>query len=419
MIEWGIYGKEEDRMERWKINLAVLFTGSFLTMGGMTMIIPFLPLYIQELGIHDPTQVSLWAGLIFSANFLTSFIFQPIWGGLADRYGRKPMLLRSGYGMAIIVVLTGFAGNPWHLLFLRLLNGVVSGYNPAAATLMATNSPRERMGFVMGVLQSGAVSGTILGPLFGGLLAEWVGYRPIFYITGALIFIAALLTHFMVKESFDASKADKLPKGSILRDFKELCLTKELPILFMVTIALQFSMQSSLPLIPLFVQELHGSGEWLAFYSGLVGSITGFSNMIAAPYLGKLGDRLGSQKILFISLIGAGLAFIPSAFVTNIWQLFAARFLLGMFIGGMLPSIQTLIHRFTPESMQSRSFSFNTSAFSLGNLLGPVVGGAFYGFIGIRGIFIITAVLLFLIAVTVYLFLLRGRSGTQRSTARS
>lgn len=392
-------------MERWKINLIVLWLGQFLVMSGMTMIIPFLPLYIQEMGIHDPHEVAVWAGIIFAGNFVTAFIFQPIWGGLADRFGRKVMLLRSGFGMAFVMMFMGLASAPMHLLLLRMANGVISGFMPAAVALVSANTPRERMGFAMGTLQSGGVAGTILGPLFGGLMAEWFGFRPIFYITGGLLFAASLLAAFMVKEKFDLEQAKNNPKMSVFSGFRELIRTRELPALYSVTFVMQFSILSSMPLIPLFVQELHGSGQMLAFYAGLVGSVTGFSNMIASPLLGRLGDRLGSQRILAIALIGTGLAFIPQVFVTNIWQLLASRFLLGIFMGGLLPSVQTLIREYTPSGMESRSYSFNTSALALGNMLGPVIGGAVSGWIGIRGIFMTAAVLLLLNALWVRLSL--------------
>ncbi|UUZ80026.1 MFS transporter [Paenibacillus sp. P26] len=307
-------------MAGWRINLLVLWFGNFLVMAGMTMIVPFLPLYIQEMGLHDPNRLATWAGIIFAGNFVTSFLFQPIWGGLADRYGRKVMLLRSGFGMAVVMTLMGLAQTPWHLFLLRMLNGVISGFVPASVSLMSAGTPKDKMGVAMGTLQSGSVAGSILGPLFGGVLAEWIGFRPIFFITGGLLFAASLLAAFLVKEKFDTAMAKKQQTMSIFSGFKELSTTKEPPALYSVTFVIQFAILSSMPLIPLFVQRLHGGGEMLAFYAGLVGSVTGFSNMIASPLLGRVGDRLGSQRVLAISLIGAALAFIPQAMVHNIWR---------------------------------------------------------------------------------------------------
>lgn len=358
------------------------------------MIVPFLPLYVQELGITDLDEVSLWAGVIFAGNFVTAFIFQPIWGRLADRYGRKMMILRSGFGMAIVMTLMGFSTSAWHLLILRVLNGTVSGFIPASTALVSANTPKEHMGFAMGVMQSGAVAGTILGPVLGGLLADTIGYRPIFYITGALLFLATVLAWIVVQERFDRKQAAAKPSTSVLQGFKELRRIRQLPALYFVTFMIQFSMMSTLPQLPLYIQELHGMHQ-VAFYAGLVGAVMGTSNMIASPLLGRLSDRIGGpERVLLWSLLGAIVIYIPQAFVTNVWQLLALRFLQGTCMAGMLPSVNALVRKFTPDGMESRAYSFNTSYLSLGNMAGPVVGGLLAPFIGIEGVFLIGSALL-------------------------
>jgi DHA1 family multidrug resistance protein-like MFS transporter len=390
-------------MARWKVNLAVLWLGQFLVMGGMTMIVPFLPLYLKhDLGITEDHQIATWASIIFAGNFITAFIAQPIWGGLADRYGRKLMLLRSGFGMAIVMTLMGFATNAWQLLLLRMLNGTISGFSPAAVALMSTNTPKDRMGFAMGTIQSGAVAGSILGPFFGGLLADQIGFRNIFYITGSLMLLASVLTSILVKEKFNAQEAAKKPKVSVREGFNQIRKIRQLPALYTVTFLIQISMLMTLSLMPLFVERLHSSDVGLAFYAGLVSSITGFSNVIASPLLGRLSDRIAPERILIICLIGAGLMFIPQSLVQNVWQLFAARFLLGMFMGGLMPTVNSLIGKYTPSGMESRAYSFNTSALSLGNMVGPVTGGIISAFLDIREIFIISTVLLLLNSFWVY-----------------
>ncbi|WP_135554175.1 MFS transporter [Paenibacillus cymbidii] len=388
-------------MINWKVNLSVLWIGQFLTMAGMTMIVPFMPLYLQEMGMQNEHEVALWASLIFSANFVTSLFAQPIWGGLADRYGRKMMLLRSGFGMAIVMTLMGFAHSPWQLLLLRMLNGTISGFAPAAIALISINTPKERIGFAMGTLQSGGVAGTILGPLIGGLLAEAFGYRPIFYITGSLLFAASIIALLLVRESFDRTKAKLKERVSVLAGARELAKIPQLPALFSVTFLIQFALLGPMTLMPLFVQDLHGKTAMLAFFAGLVGSVNGFSNMIASPLLGRLGDKLGAEKILGICLIGAALSFVPQALVENVWQLIASRFLLGVFMGGLLPSVYTLIRRFTPDGMESRAYSLNTSTLSLGNMLGPLVGGLLGGWVSIRGVFVLSGILLLMNSVWV------------------
>lgn len=388
-------------MERWKINLVVLWIGTFMTMAGMSMIIPFISLYIKDLGVTDPDAISVWAGIIFAANFVTAFIFQPIWGKLSDRYGRKIMLLRSGFGMSIVIILMGLAGSVWHLLLLRLLNGTVSGFIPAANALIAASTPKERAGFALGTLQSGAVSGSVIGPFIGGLLADWFGFRIIFFITGSLLLAATILSLVVVKEHFDATEAKTEPNISVLRGFRQIISFPSILSMYIVTLVTQFALSGTMPLMPVFIEEMHGPITMLAFYAGLVSSITGISNVIFSPILGRLGDRIGSDKILRISLLCAGLSFIPQAFVQNVWQLLVIRFIQGMFIGGLLPSVNALIRRNIPDTMISRAFSFNQSFLSLGNLIGPTVSSLLSVWVGIRGLFILSGVLMLVNAVVV------------------
>lgn len=402
-------------MEQWKKNLAVLWVGQFLVMGGMTMIIPFMSLYLQsdQIGMTNKHEIATWAGIIFAGNFVTSFLFQPLWGKLSDRYGRKMMLLRSGFGMAVVMTLMGFATSPWHLLLLRMVNGTISGFNPAAVSLVSANTPKERMGFAMGTLQSGGIAGTILGPFIGGLLADAVGYQPIFYITGSSLFAASILAYFVVKESFNREKAAARPNISVIEGFKQLSRVPQLMSLFAVTFLLQFANIGPMPLMPLYVQQLHGTDVNLAFWAGFVGSAAGLSNMIAAPLLGRLSDRIGQERVLGISLIGAALLFIPQAFVHTVWQLLLCRLLQGCFLGGLIPSVNALVRRFTPDGMEGRAFSLNSSMLALGNMVGPIVGGFVSGWTGIGGVFIISAVLFAVNALWVRRTLV---SGQRRST---
>lgn len=394
-------------MEVWKRNMYVLCVAVFVVMMAMSMIMPFLPLYIhQDFGIVDEKQVTMWAGIIFGSNFLTAGIVSPIWGRLADRYGRKIMVLRSGFFMAITVVLTGFAQSMWQLLALRLFNGTMSGFIPASTALVASSVPREKSGWALGVLQSSAVAGSIMGPLFGGILADRIGFRMIFVFTGGLLLLATLLVLATVKEEF--VQPEKQEKTSFREDTRKILSIKMMPAIFGVTVMIQFALFSIIPVLPIYIQSLLESPENVAFYAGIVASAMGIANVISAPQLGKLGDRFGSNKVLLICMAAASLLFIPQALVTDIWQLVALRFLLGLCLGGLLPSVNSLLRRITPTHMISRVYGYNNSFVCLGNLLGPITGGFIAGTVGLRSVFFVTSGLLFLNAIWVAFSLYRA-----------
>ncbi|PTX58293.1 DHA1 family multidrug resistance protein-like MFS transporter [Melghirimyces profundicolus] len=396
-------------MEIWRRNLYILMASQFLVMGAMSMIIPFLPLYLKdEMGVTDPEKTQLWAGLIFGINFLSAFVMAPIWGSLADKVGRKIMVLRSGFGMTIVIFLMGLATSPLQLLILRLLNGTVSGFIPASISLVATNTPKERTGYALGMLQSGAVSGSIMGPFIGGIMAEVVDYRTIFSLTALMIGLATLVVTFAVKEVSKPEPAQE--RAGFLAEGSHIFHRKPLPILFSVGFMLQFAMLAPMPQMSLFVDQLGAPGGYLAFFAGLVTAVTGSANMLASPRLGRLGDQFGSDRVLFFAMLGAAVSFVPHAMVTSVWQLLVLRFLLGLCMGGLLPSLHSLIRKNAPRGKESTAYGYSTSAVFLGHMLGPITGGFLAGWIGIRGLFLLTAGLL--VAGAFWL-----RSGLRRSAA--
>lgn len=384
----------------WKRNLHILMVCQFFVMAAMTMIIPFLPLYLQELGVSDPQAVSRWSGIIFGANFLTAFLFAPLWGRLADRHGRKLMLLRSGFGMAIVLTLTGFAVGPWSLLFLRLLNGMISGFIPAAIALMSMSTPKNQVGYSLGMLQAGAVAGGICGPLIGGVMADIMGFRMIFYVTGITILIAAFVVMVFVKENFEKKEAAAAAKTNTLQDFKKIASTSPMLSLFLVFFIVQCALIGINPLLSLYVQELTTSQN-IAFYAGLAMSVMGFANMSASPFLGKLSDKKGHHVVLFAALFFAAIITLPQAFVQSYWQLIVLRFMLGLGLGGLLPSINSLIRHLAPKGMESRTYGFSNSFMYLGTMLGPIAGGWLASAAGMRSLFIVSSILLFVNAMIV------------------
>lgn len=397
-------------VETWRRNLYVLCGCLFFCMLAMSMVMPFLPLFIQQdFGVEDPHEVTMWAGIIFGANFLTAGLVSPIWGNLADKHGRKIMILRSGYFMSITVALTGFAGSLWQLLGLRLINGLVGGIIPASTALVASSVPKEKIGWAQGLLQSFITAGTIMGPLFGGIMADYIGFRMIFVVTGSLLFISTLVITFTVHEKF--TPPEKQERSSLREDFQLIFSSKELPTLFFVTVMIQFALLSIMPVLPIYISQLLGNeGTKVALWAGIVQAAMGVANVFAAPRLGQLGDRYGSQKVLLGSLVVAGLLFIPQGFVGAVWQLILLRFLLGLSLGGLLPSVNALLRRATPTHMVSRVYGYNNSFVSIGSMLGPMIGGFVAGYISISGVFWMTSAFLLINAGWVYYSFFRKRS---------
>lgn len=385
-------------MEFWKKNLFVCWFGCFATAAGLSQIAPVLPLYIEHLGVQNIEEIEQWSGIAFGVTFIIMAIASPIWGQAADRYGRKPMLLRASLGMAIVITCMGFVQNVYQLVGLRLIQGAVSGFVSAAITLIATQVPKERAGWALGTLSTGAVGGMLLGPLIGGYLAETWGFRSVFYATGTLLMIAFTASFLFVKEEF------KPPTKSVLsfREVWNLIPNPRMMIaMFVTTFILQLALLSIEPIITVFITQLHVTNH-VALISGMVFAASGLANMLAAPQLGKISDKIGPHKVILVALIAAGLLFIPQAFVTNPWQLMGLRFLLGIAAAGLLPSINTLIMRNTPKSVTGRYFGYNQSAQFLGAFGGSLLGGHTAAAFGIHYVFFVTGSLLLLNAVWVY-----------------
>ncbi|ERK16931.1 Multidrug-efflux transporter, major facilitator superfamily (MFS) [Serratia fonticola AU-P3(3)] len=373
----------------WQRNLFITWLGCFLTGAAFSLIMPFLPLYVEALGVTGHQSLNMWSGLVFSITFLFSAIASPFWGSLADRRGRKLMLLRSALGMGIVMVLMGMAQNIWQFLALRAVLGLLGGFIPNANALIATQVPRHRSGWALGTLSTGGVSGALIGPLIGGLLADQYGLRPVFFITATVLFICFLLTLFCVREQFTpVQKKDMLHARQVFASLKS---PKLILSLFVTTMIIQIATGSIAPILTLYVRELAGNISNLAFVSGLIASVPGVAALMSAPRLGKLGDRIGPERILVSMLVISVLLLIPMAFVQTPWQLGVLRFLLGAADGALLPAVQTLLIYNCTNQVAGRIFSYNQSFRDIGNVSGPLLGAAVSASYGFRAVFCMTA----------------------------
>lgn len=299
------------------------------------------------------------------------------------------MLLRSALGMAIVMALMGIANNVWQLLMLRALLGLLGGFIPNANALIATQMPRNKSGWALGTLSTGGVSGALLGPLAGGLLADTWGLRMVFFITAAVLFICFLLTLFCIRENFTpVAKREMLHFKEVFASLKSPKLVLSL---FITTLIIQVATGSIAPILTLYVRELAGNVSNIAFISGMIASVPGVAALLSAPRLGKLGDKIGPEKILIAALIISVLLLIPMSLVHTPWQLGILRFLLGAADGALLPAVQTLLVYNSTNQVAGRIFSYNQSFRDIGNVTGPLMGAAVSASYGFRAVFCVTA----------------------------
>ena len=371
----------------WKENLRVAWFGSFLTGASISLIVPFMPIFVEQLGIEGD-QVAFYAGLAISVSAVSAALVSPIWGILADKYGRKPMMIRAGLAMTITMGGLAFVPNIYWLLFLRLLNGVFTGFVPNATALIASQVPKDKSGAALGTLSTGVVAGTLTGPFVGGFIAEIFGIRNVFLLVGSFLFLAAILTIFFIKEDFQpVAKEKAIPTKEVFSSFK---YPRLLVNLFLTSFVIQFSAQSIGPILALYVRDL-GQTENLLFVSGLIVSSMGFSSMMSAGILGKLGDKVGNHRLLVAAQIYSVIIYLLCAHATSPLQLGLYRFLFGLGTGALIPGVNALLSKMTPKSGISRIFAFNQVFFYLGGVIGPMAGSAVAGYLGYHAVFYATA----------------------------
>ena len=404
-------------MESWKVNLISVWFGCFFTGLAISQILPFLPLYVSQLGVTSHEALSMWSGLTFSVTFLVSAIVSPMWGSLADRKGRKLMLLRASLGMAIAILLQAFATNVWQLFFLRAVMGLTSGYIPNAMALVASQVPRERSGWALSTLSTAQISGVIGGPLLGGFLADHLGLRAVFIITAVLLVVSFLVTLFLIKEGGRPviSKSERLSGKAV---FASLPYPGLMISLFVTTMVIQLCNGSVGPILALFIKSMEPESTNIAFLSGMIAAVPGVSALISAPRLGKLGDRIGTARILMATLIFEVVLFFAMSFVTSPLQLGVLRFLLGFADGAMLPAVQTLLVKYSSDQVTGRIFGYNQSFMYLGNVAGPLIGASVSAMAGFRWVFAATAIVVLINIIQLAIALRRRRQMAEAKSAR-
>jgi MFS family permease len=396
-LEFNKLSYAERNAPYWRRNLAVCVFGSFTTLVSLSMLLPFLPLYVQQLGVTSSSAVIQWSGVAFGATFLGTAVTAPIWGHLADRYGRKPMLVRAAIGMAIVMSLIGIAHSVVELVALRLIAGLVGGYASASVVMIGTQAPRMRAGWALGLLSTGALTGNLVGPLVGGFLPAWVGIRGTFFVGGAMIAIAAAATILLVREDFDRESdakdraGAKRPSSTTSNHFLIVTLLLTATMVLLANMSIE-------PIITVYVGQLGVPADHLTRTAGIVMAASSLGSMLTAARLGALADRAGSWNVIIGCLLATGLVMVPQAFVTQWWQLALLRVLMGMTIAGLLPSIARLVRHSVDEHHSGKTLGYLQSAQFTGQVVGPLIGGLIGARIGLHEVFFVTGSLLVLCA---------------------
>jgi DHA1 family multidrug resistance protein-like MFS transporter len=390
-------------MKSWRANYTALLIAETLAILGFGLSIPIIPLFLaNDIGITDPVKLKTWVGLTHSSAAITLAIFAPVWGRLADTYSRKAMLLRAMFGGAIVNALMAFVYAPWQLLVLKILHGCLTGTVAAATVLTAAISPVAHVAFTLGLLQTGIAVGNSLGPLVGGFLSDFFGYRAAFFSTGLVLALAGLIVLLRVDKDEQPKTEGKVKKISLIPDIKPIISSPLLITLLLLTFGVQAANAVALPMLPLFLQSLildaSGEGAFIASTTGIVLGVGAAFTALAAVLAGKVSTRVGYWTTLIFCLAAGAAMTIPQTFVSSVLQLTILRALSSFFIGGTIPVINAIIAISSDKNHQGSIYGFNSSLAFAGMALGPMIGSVI-AILNFRAMFLASALILTLSAI--------------------
>jgi DHA1 family multidrug resistance protein-like MFS transporter len=386
-------------LDSWKKNLYSIWVAQFVAMVGMSMVIPFLPFYIRELGVTDQASLERWSGIVFSGPFILSFILTPIWGALGDRFGKKAMVLRAVFGLCISQVLIGLSQDVYQLFIFRMVQGGISGFIASSLALVSSSTPRERSGYAIGILQTSIASGTVIGPFLGGFLSDITSYKDVFFITAALCFVSGILVLVNVKEP---PKTEAKKAHSVIDNYRFIFQQKYLQVAMISILLIQAAIMMSQPIFALFIEQKAGDSKYLSTLTGALFGITGIFSVISSPWWGKRNDIKNIKKNLIIAVSCAGLAFSLHSIITDPYQLIPIRAFLGLSIGGIVPVLYAYINKNISDERKSGIMGIASSFTLLGNLIGPLLCTLLTYKVSIDYIFVITGLMLFLNAIIIF-----------------
>ena len=386
----------------WKILLAMMVTFALMMSSSYTMLIPFLPIYMQsELGA-TADNVSLWSGVTYAITFAISAFVSPIWGKLSDKMGKKPMIIRASFLLAITYFLGGIVRTPFELFLVRAFQGIASGLWPACLVMMSACVPKNKIGISMGLMQSANICGGIIGPLLGGILATAFGMRNSFYVGAVALSLITVTTILFIKEPPVAPEKEinKAQNTSYLTFIKD----KNILILLLCVCMTNLVILQIQPIVSLYVQQLSHNSDKAVLLTGFIMSLGGIAGALASPLWGKTGQKVGFYKTITLAFISAGLLMSLQGVPNSLVLFGLIQFLCGLGFSGIFPSANSILVLLTPPSSRGMGFGSLFSAQMIGGALGPVIGGVIVSFMSFNTVYIISGSILFVIGIYLKFF---------------
>jgi DHA1 family multidrug resistance protein-like MFS transporter len=383
-------------MINWKKNLYVMWICQFLAMVGMSSVVPFLPLFIRDLGVTSIEEISKWSGLVFAGPFFVSLFLSSVWGNLGDKYGRKLMTIRATFGLAAAQVLIGFSQDINQLFLFRLLQGGLSGFLPAAMALIASNTPEEKTGYSLGVLQSSTAAGTVLGPLLGGVIADFLSFRAVFFVVAGLLVIIGFAIIIFVKEE---KKVQAKNDYTFIDNWKFVLSNRIFLVPSILIMLTSLGISFVRPIFVLFVETLDINKNYLPTISGALYSIVGIFSIFSAYWWGKKVEKFGLAKSLFVASFLTGTMYIAHSIISNAYLLIPVRTILGFGYGAIASLLFTRISNNVSKERRGGVIGIGSSFQVMGNLMGPLLGGYAGAVIGFQLAFIVTGFIFLIISL--------------------
>src|SRR5712691_8292198 len=384
----------------WERTAWVAATTQFFTLIGFGLGLPFLPMYIQSLGITERAQVAIWSGVISGSAALTMAVLAPVWGVLADRFGRKPMLIRSMLGGAVVIAAMGFVGDVWQLLAVRLVQGGVTGSQAAAAALVAAATPAHQVGFALGLVGTAVQIGNTVGPAIGGVAVGSLGFRGSFLLGGGMLLIGGLMSVFWIDEPPTPARPPQT--DSIwARTFGPL-KWPGFRNLLLLQLGTQFVFSASVNLLPIYLQDM-SRPAWLSaeLASGLSITLTAITAALGMPFFGPWVDRHGPRGLLMVSLLGSALVLFVQALVPTVGLFLALRGVLGIWLAGVTATVSVMTKLAAPIGREGAAYGASGSAQGLGWGLGPIIGSGVVALGGIPALYLVASGMMLLLVVVV------------------